>query len=629
MKNFLKYIYKSKKLILFIALVIPILFVINNSTTSKIESIFEQKRAHSVSDEFKLMKDKIKSINVLRYHGFDRYYVELKDNRAMINKDILPEVSKKIIIETIIPNKLKIDIMNANLSDNIIHYLVKPVESLLAPLLDKAVVLIPLLFFLIIIVFMYRQSKGKGKYEILLPENISGCLDDLIGMDELKKQVRPLINKHEFMARNKAYNVSKSFNLMFSGPPGTGKTKFASYLAKELGLPLISGSASSLETGLVGGGSGVLEALYKEAKKLKRCVVFLDEAQSLFMKRGAGSPHDSKHKDDTPNTLLAILDGVKTNEDTEIIWIFASNFNEGNMEVDAAMMRRFKLKLDFRLPNKEERITMFKLFLSKIDKSLVGTINYNYLGEISSRMSPAHIENIVDLASMSCSEEDKIIETADLYKAFEQSTIGTTDRATTAQDNEKRELIGFHELGHFIVEFDHLMEKYNGDLKLVQENMSLLKISTESVSKIGALGYVLSKSEEISLSSITNLENTVMRLYGGVVAEKFFYGEKSVTTGSGNDIQKATYILKGMFFDLGMYSNSKINYSIINSETKNNELIRSMELKSEELFKRTESIVAKHQDLISYLNPILLEKYILQSDELMDLIGVFFEKRAK
>ena len=138
---------------------------------------------------------------------------------------------------------------------------------------------------------------------------------------------------------------------MFSGPAGTGKTKLASYLAKELNLPILFHSAANLETGFVAGGSNTLGAHRRMAKRRKRCIVFLDEAQDLFMKRGGHRKFD----DDTQNMLLAILDGVRTKSEAEIIWIVASNFNSESMPMDEAMLRRFQMKVDFRLPNKEER----------------------------------------------------------------------------------------------------------------------------------------------------------------------------------------------------------------------------------------------------------------------------------
>ncbi|HEX8204090.1 MAG TPA: ATP-binding protein, partial [Isosphaeraceae bacterium] len=134
---------------------------------------------------------------------------------------------------------------------------------------------------------------------------------------------------HHLAQRALCY-LQAGFPVHFSGPAGTGKTKLASYLAKELNLPILFHSAANLETGYVAGGSNTLARILSIAKRRKRCIVFLDEAQDLFMKRGGHRKFD----DDTQNTLLAVLDGVRTKSDAEIIWIVASNFNSEQMQMD-------------------------------------------------------------------------------------------------------------------------------------------------------------------------------------------------------------------------------------------------------------------------------------------------------
>ena len=170
-------------------------------------------------------------------------------------------------------------------------------------------------------------------------------------MDDIKAEVAQIKDQYQRRAEYAEYGISKPFNVMFSGPAGTGKTKLASYLAKELNLPILFHSAANLETGYVAGGSNTLSRIVSMAKRRKRCIVFLDEAQDLFMKRGGHRKFD----DDTQNTLLAVLDGVRSKSEAEIIWIVASNFNSESMQMDEAMLRRFQMKVDFRMPNKEER----------------------------------------------------------------------------------------------------------------------------------------------------------------------------------------------------------------------------------------------------------------------------------
>jgi cell division protease FtsH len=122
----------------------------------------------------------------------------------------------------------------------------------------------------------------------------------------------------------------------------------------------------------------------------KRCIVFLDEAQDLFMKRGGNRKFD----DDTQNMLLAVLDGVRTKADAEIIWIVASNFNQETQPMDEAMLRRFQMKVDFRLPNREERGAIIGHYLAQRAGKLDDGIDLRHLVEITEGRSPADLETI-------------------------------------------------------------------------------------------------------------------------------------------------------------------------------------------------------------------------------------------
>ncbi|HXE46951.1 MAG TPA: ATP-binding protein, partial [Ramlibacter sp.] len=191
--------------------------------------------------------------------------------------------------------------------------------------------------------FLAFHMKGQFKsLKFLEPAQVHGSIEDLVGMDDIKVEVAQIKDQYQRRAEYAEYGISKPFNVMFSGPAGTGKTKLASYLAKELNLPILFHSAANLETGYVAGGSNTLSRIMAMAKRRKRCIVFLDEAQDLFMKRGGHRKFD----DDTQNTLLAVLDGVRSKSEAEIIWIVASNFNSESMQMDDAMLRRFQMKVD-------------------------------------------------------------------------------------------------------------------------------------------------------------------------------------------------------------------------------------------------------------------------------------------
>ena len=453
---------------------------------------------------------------------------------------------------------------------------------------------------------------------VITPDKLKGSMDDLIGMDDIKQEVLHL----EDMIRNRdeyqSHNIDKPFNVMLTGPAGTGKTKLVGYLAKRLGLPLISASGSALESGYVGGGSKALNALYRKACAQGRCIIFLDEAQSLFMPRGRS---EKKWEDDTANTLLGLLDGVKSDKGQGVIWVVASNFDDASTDMDEAMLRRFSVKINFRLPNKLERKELLRSFLSRKKDGLVdwSDTNLDQVAEITQNLSPALLETVVERASMLSIQEKTIINTNLLFRAYERATIGLTDRATTLEKTKQRERIALHELGHFFMQIDPWLRQ-GLSLAEVKEKSHLLKISTEAVSKIGALGYVLQSGEDMSLRTLEELERDVVGLYGGVAAEELFYGARGISVGSQNDIEKITKMLNLMVSRLSMYSRSKIDYSQLSKEVGGEHTLRLVEEKADELYSYTLNAIRDYKLVIESLKDTLMEQYVLSKDAVFALL---------
>lgn len=476
-----------------------------------------------------------------------------------------------------------------------------------------------LLLLVLMVVAIKKGFPGFGSAEsITRPETLKGSMEDLVGMDDVKREVAHL----ESMIRNrdmyKLHNIDKPFNVMLTGPAGTGKTKLVGYLAKQLDIPLIQVSASGLETGLVGGGSKTLNSIYKKACAQDRCLIFLDEAQSLFMPRGRG---ERRWDDDTANTLLGLLDGIKSEKGSGVIWIVASNFDEVNSEMDEAMLRRFSVKINFRLPNKVERHELLNRFLKRKDKAVVDwdQLNLTYVAEITANLSPALLENIVDRASMIAIEEHRRIDTNLLFRAVERSTIGLTDRAANAEKDKQRERVALHELGHFFMQIEPFLTQ-GLSLDEIKGRSALLKISTESVSKLGALGYVLSATTDTMLQTLDELERDVMQLYGGVAAEELFYGARGISVGSMNDIQKATARLELMVNQLSMYSRAKLDYRQLRGDGAADTSVRELEQKADELYDHTLKALAKYRRWMIRLKDTLMERYVLSKDEVFDLL---------
>lgn len=471
----------------------------------------------------------------------------------------------------------------------------------------------------ILLVLLYLIKFGLpgtgGGAVLLLPGQLKGSMDDLVGMDDIKQEVLHLEEMIRKREQYRSHNIDKPFNVMLTGPAGTGKTKLVGYLAKRLGVPLLQTSAAALESGYVGGGAKALHALHRKACARGSCIIFLDEAQSLFMPRGRG---EKKWEDDTANTLLGLLDGVRSEQGEGVIWIVASNFDDASSDMDEAMLRRFPVKINFRLPNKGERSALLRRFLERKQDGLVDwpRLDLEQVAEMTANLSPALLETVVERASMLSIQEQAIIDTDLMFRAFERTTVGLADRAATAGRQLQRERVALHELGHFFMQIDPYLRQ-GMPLSEVKARSPLLKISTESVSRLGALGYVLQAGDDMSLRTLEELERDVIGLYGGVAAEEMFYGARGISVGSQNDIEKATRMLDLMVNRLSMYSRAKVDHAQLGQEEGGSALV---EAKAAELYSYTLGAIADYRAAIESLKDTLLEQYVLSKDAVFALL---------
>jgi cell division protease FtsH len=455
--------------------------------------------------------------------------------------------------------------------------------------------------------FLAFQLKGQFKsIKFIEPGQVHGSIDDLVGMDDIKSEVHQIVDQYRRRADYAAYGINKPFNVMFSGPAGTGKTKLASYLAKELNLPILFHSAANLETGFVAGGSNTLARIVNLAKRRKRCIVFLDEAQDLFMKRGGHRKFD----DDTQNSLLAILDGVRSRSDAEIIWIVASNFNSETMPMDEAMLRRFQMKVDFRLPNREERLAIVEHYLDQRADKVEPEIDLRHLVEITEGRSPADLETIVNQAGITAVQSGELIGADTLMQAAERVLVGNVNANTTKERERDRRVIAIHEWGHFLVDFELERKKAGGDWDKILAEMKTIKISLKANPRNNALGFVFHKQGANLLKTKADIEHDVRVLLGGMANEELFFGEDGTTNGAHNDITRVTKLLHHAVAEMGMYRKTRLNFGALTNDAGRNldeETRGIMELQSERLYGETKALLARLKPLTEHLAGKLMD----------------------
>jgi len=480
------------------------------------------------------------------------------------------------------------------------------------------------LLFIGLILFMLKSSGmmmlgGGDKFKVYKPKEIKGSMDDIIGYDDIKEEIAHLVDMLKNIALYSKYGIEDIFNIMFSGSQGTGKTTMAVQIAKRLEVPILV-TTGNIETGFVGGGANVIKKIYAKANeiasenKFRTCIVFIDEAQTLLMKRGQSR---DKWADDTPNELLTHLEGVKTINDVRIITIVASNFDESNMQLDEAMAARFKKKIHFRLPNEEEREALLEHFMKPVENR-EESIDFAKLSKAFSGTSPRTLQTIVQEASLLAIAKEERVNQEHLMKAFEVVMIGQSNRKTTKNKEKERHIISIHEIGHFLTNFKQTLAENDNDMQKTQEEMKVIKISSESISRANALGYVLSESDDLLLHSIAELEKEVKILYGGVASEELIFGKTNITTGSANDIEKITQILNHLFIETSAYSKAKLKLD--NIELLKKEAYKKMEEKSAALYDETLALLEEDKGLIEYLAAQLIERWVLSKEEIFEEI---------
>ncbi|MES2947918.1 MAG: AAA family ATPase [Pseudomonadota bacterium] len=478
--------------------------------------------------------------------------------------------------------------------------------------------------------FLVYQLKGYRKsLKFIEPGQVDGSIDDLVGMDDIKAEVAQIKDQYLRRAEYAEYGINKPFNVMFSGPAGTGKTKLASYLAKELHLPILFHSAADLETGFVAGGSNTLGSIVEMAQRRKRCIVFLDEAQDLFMKRGGRRKFD----DDTANTLLSVLDGVRSKNDAETIWIVASNFNSETMQMDEAMLRRFQMKVDFRMPNQEERRTILGHYLRQRADKVLPNLDLHHVVDVTEGRSPADLETIVNQAGISAVQAGRMIGADTLMQAAERVLVGNVNVHTTQERERDRRIIAVHELGHFLVDLEHERQLPDSNWEQILATMKTIKISLKANPRTNALGFVFHKQGANLLKTKSDIEHDVRVLLGGMANEELFFGEDGTTNGAHNDITRVTKLLHHAVGEMGMYRKTRLNFGALNRDSDGggrhvDEETRSiMEAQSERLYQETKDVLVRLKPLTEHLvGKLLAANEISLSEALVEIRN--FESQA-
>jgi len=399
----------------------------------------------------------------------------------------------------------------------------------------------PFILFLGLWFFLMRQmqvggnkalSFGKSRARMLTEDRKKVTFADVAGVEEAKEEVLEII---EFLRDPRKFQklggrIPKG--VLIVGPPGTGKTLLAKAIAGEAGVPFFSISGSDFVEMFVGVGASRVRDLFEQGKKHAPCIIFIDEIDAVGRLRGAGLGGGHDEREQTLNQLLVEMDGFDTTEG--VILIAATNRPD---VLDPALLRpgRFDRQVVVNRPDLRGRSEILKVHTKKVP--VAANVELEKIARGTPGFSGADLENLVNEAALWAARQNKKeVEVVDFEMAKDKVLMGAERKSMMLTDEEKR-TTAYHEAGHAL--------------------MAKLLPGTDPVHKVTIIprGRALGVTMQLPTDDRHNyskdfLYNNLAILMGGRVAEELVLNH--VTTGAGNDIERATDLARKMVCEWGM-----------------------------------------------------------------------------
>jgi cell division protease FtsH len=481
---------------------------------------------------------------------------------------------------------------------------------------------LPVIFLFLIFFFFMRQlqagggkamSFGKSKAKLLSDHHNKVTFEDVAGIEEAKEEVEEIV---EFLKDPKKFTklggrIPKGVLMM--GAPGTGKTLLARAIAGEAGVPFFSISGSEFVEMFVGVGASRVRDLFEQGKKNAPCIIFVDEIDAVGRHRGAGLGGGHDEREQTLNQLLVEMDGFESNEG--VIIVAATNRPD---VLDPALLRpgRFDRRIVVPRPDVRGREGILKVHTRRTP--LEESVELTTVARGTPGFTGADLENLVNEAALQAARQNKDkVEMVDLEYAKDKILMGSERRSLIISDKEKRNT-AYHEAGHV----------------LVAKNLE----GVDPVHKVTIIPRgeaMLGQTQQLPMEDRLSMDrtyacNTIAILMGGRLAEELIF--KELTTGAGNDIERATEIAHKMVCEWGMSKamgplafgrkeeqiflgreiNRTQNYSEKTAELIDTEMKRIVE----ENYTRAKEILEEHRETLENLAKALLEYESLDAKEI-------------
>ena len=415
--------------------------------------------------------------------------------------------------------------------------------------------IVPVLLIGALLVWMMRSAQGQGNQALSFGksrarlygnEKDKVTFKEIAGQGEAKQDLEEVVEFLKFPKKFSALGAKIPKGVLLVGPPGTGKTMLARAVAGEAGVPFFSISGSEFVEMFVGVGASRVRDLFAKAKKNAPCIIFVDEIDAVGRRRGSGMGGGHDEREQTLNQILVEMDGFEQGQN--VIVLAATNRAD---VLDPALLRpgRFDRRVMIGLPERADRLAVLQIHFK--DKPLAKDVDLDALAAKTAGSSGADLANIANEAAIIAARNNHSqITQEDVTEAFERVAIGP-ERKSKVMNEKEKELTAYHEAGHAIV--GHVLP----DSDVVHKVTIIPRGGT------GGVTWFI-PPEDKSYHSILEYKDVLARMLGGRIAEEIMYGKDRVTTGAGNDLQKAAELAREMVTKQGM--GSKLRDQVFHAE---------------------------------------------------------------
>jgi cell division protease FtsH len=459
-------------------------------------------------------------------------------------------------------------------------------------------------------------SFGKSRAKLLTPTQKKVTFKDVAGVEEAKVELQEIIEFLKDPGKFQKLGGKIPKGVLLIGPPGTGKTLLARAVAGEANVPFFTISGSDFVEMFVGVGASRVRDLFEQGKKNAPCIIFIDEIDAVGRHRGAGLGGGHDEREQTLNALLVEMDGFDTNEG--VILVAATNRPD---VLDPALLRpgRFDRRVVVDRPDLRGREQILKVHTKSTPLS--ESVDLSVIARGTPGFSGADLANLVNEAALNAARfNKKKVEMIDFEYAKDKVMMGPERKSMIMTEEEKRNT-AYHEGGHALV------------AALLPEADPLHKVTI--IPRGRALGVTMQLPAEDKYSHTKGyLESTITVMMGGRIAEEKFLGH--MTTGAGNDIEKATDIARKMVCEWGMSELGPLTFGKVEgeiflgrdfgrtqdySEETANQIDAEVKRIVTASYNRAEKIINDNEKVMHRLARTLLEKEVLDGEEVLQIIA--------